>query len=172
MKSRVPIARRRRIAISACLLGLPVRYDGGHKAWPLIEPLIASGAILMPFCPENESGLGVPREPMRLEGDSDRPTLRTLESRLDHTRRLIAWSEERLELYADARVSGFICKARSPSCGVHGVPVHDADGQPTGEGMGLFARACRARFPHLPVEESERLGDWSRVVAFLECEPC
>ncbi|MBF0165525.1 MAG: DUF523 domain-containing protein [Magnetococcales bacterium] len=168
----VPVARRRRIAISACLVGLPVRYDGGHKAWPLLEPLIASGVILIPFCPENECGLGVPREPMRLEGDPERPMLLSLESRLDHTRRLLAWSEEWLERHADARVSGFICKARSPSCGVHGVAVHDADGQTTGEGMGLFVRACRARFPHLPIEESERLEDWSRVVAFLESQTC
>ncbi|MBF0417907.1 MAG: DUF523 domain-containing protein, partial [Magnetococcales bacterium] len=166
MRIHLSGVRRRRIAISACLLGLPVRYDGGHKAWHQVEPLIASGVILMPFCPENECGLGVPREPMRLEGAPDHPDLITLESRIDHTRRLRAWCEERLDLYAEARVSGFICKARSPSCGVRDVPVYGVE-EPPGRGMGLFAGACRTRFPKIPIEDSERMTEWADVVEFL-----
>ncbi|MEO5344871.1 MAG: DUF523 domain-containing protein [Magnetococcus sp. YQC-9] len=166
--STPPPPKRLPIAISGCLLGLPVRYDGQDKSWPLIESLIASGVILLPFCPESESGLGVPREPMRLEGDPDHPMLLTIESRCDHTALLTEWSSERLDRLAESGVRGVICKARSPSCGLHAVPVCDAAGMPRGAGMGMFVRACRDRFPAMPIEEADQMADWPAVAAFLE----
>ena len=59
----------RKILISACLLGRPVRYDGKGK--PLNDPLIerwkAEGR-LMAYCPEQAGGLPTPRPPAEIEG--------------------------------------------------------------------------------------------------------
>ena len=45
-----------RVAISACLLGAPVRYDGGSK--PVSEVLeLAEKVDVVRVCPETASGL-------------------------------------------------------------------------------------------------------------------
>ncbi|MBF0341337.1 MAG: DUF523 domain-containing protein [Magnetococcales bacterium] len=157
-----------KVAISACLLGLPVRYDGGDKAWPLVAALERLGVCWLPFCPEAECGLGVPRESMRLQGDPEQPRLVTLVTGIDHTERLLAWSGERLERLAAAGVAGFLFKSRSPSCGLGSTPVHDTlgDGR-AAPGSGLFARACGQRFSALPQSDAELLADEPALRAFL-----
>ena len=58
--------RRLSIGVSACLVGQPVRYDGGHKRDNFVADLLAIQARLVPVCPEVELGLGTPRETLRL----------------------------------------------------------------------------------------------------------
>ena len=67
----------------------------------------------------------------------------------------------------ELEVSGYIFKARSPSCGLKEVPIHTADNVPIGEGSGLFAAVVRARFPDLPVVEESDLADAAACRAFL-----
>lgn len=59
----------KKILISACLIGHPVRYDGGEKTWPdlILESWAAEGR-LVPVCPEVEGGLAVPRPPAEILG--------------------------------------------------------------------------------------------------------
>ncbi|MEO5331465.1 MAG: DUF523 domain-containing protein [Magnetococcus sp. YQC-5] len=156
-----------RIGISACLLGMPVRYDGGHKAWVMASDLQRSGVVFIPICPEAQSGLGVPREPMRLEGDPHSPILKTLLTRQDQTNQVASWVNKRLESLQDEGVSGFLCKSRSPSCGVIHVPVYNEQGAIHGYGTGLFASACMERFPNLPIAEGDTMTDWSTLQTFL-----
>jgi uncharacterized protein YbgA (DUF1722 family)/uncharacterized protein YbbK (DUF523 family) len=59
-----------RIGISSCLLGEKVRYDGNHKHDHYISGTLGRVFHFVPYCPEVGIGLGVPREPIRLEGDS------------------------------------------------------------------------------------------------------
>ena len=56
-----------KIAISACLLGQEVRYDGTGKCQPSIISALQHKVELIPFCPEVEAGLGIPREPIQLQ---------------------------------------------------------------------------------------------------------
>jgi len=56
------------ILISACLLGLPCRYDGAAKTCPAVEEL-RKQHTLIPFCPECFGGLPTPREPAEIVGD-------------------------------------------------------------------------------------------------------
>src|SRR5216117_402244 len=75
-----------RLGISACLLGHKVRYDGGHKRDPFLAETLGGFVEWVPVCPEVELGLGVPREPIRLEGDPAAPRLVAASSRRDLTR--------------------------------------------------------------------------------------
>ena len=50
------------LLISACLLGLCCRYDGGSKPQPGVEAL-AEQYRLVPVCPEQLGGLPTPRCP-------------------------------------------------------------------------------------------------------------
>ena len=152
-----------RMGISACLLGEPVRYDGGHKRDALLVEALARCVEWVSVCPEVECGMPVPREPMLLEGDADAPRLVTTRTRVDHTDRMQRWARRRVgELEAEG-VCGFILKSKSPSCGLTGVPLCDGDTC----GAGLFARELVRRLPRLPVQEAERLHEPGALAGFV-----
>lgn len=55
------------IAISACLAGEAVRYDGSHKLYAPLKALQNSGMVV-PVCPEILGGLPVPRALAEITG--------------------------------------------------------------------------------------------------------
>ena len=63
------------IGVSACLLGEPVHFDGGHKRNTFLLEELAAHVRLVPVCPEVGIGLGVPREAIRLVRRDDRVRL-------------------------------------------------------------------------------------------------
>lgn len=156
-----------RIGISQCLLGDPVRYDGGHKRDALLADTLSRQIEWVPVCPEVEAGLGVPREPMRLEGTTRSPRLVTMTTGVDHTAAMQQFSARRLRELERLNLSGYVFKARSPSCGIGGVPLVDAQGIETPEGIGLFAQALIAHFPLIPVADEDRLHDPQALKDFL-----
>ena len=58
-----------KILVSACLLGVPCRYDGKSKKHPEVEALRAQGHELIPVCPEVQGGLSTPRPPAERQRD-------------------------------------------------------------------------------------------------------
>ena len=151
-----------KIGISRCLLGEKVRYDGQYVEDPYITEILARYVDFIPVCPEVEYGLTVPREPMRLVGDPDGPRLITVHTGIDHTEGLAAWARRKLDGLLGAGLCGFIFKTRSPSCGVYDAKVYagtSVSDQPVAKGVGIFAEAFMKRFPLIPVEDEERLGN-------------
>jgi uncharacterized protein YbgA (DUF1722 family)/uncharacterized protein YbbK (DUF523 family) len=157
-----------RLGISTCLLGEPVRYDGGHKRDRFITDTLGQYVEFVPVCPETECGLGVPRESMRLEGDPASPRLITRRTRVDHTERMVAWGIRRLQELENEDLCGFIFKSDSPSSGMERVRVYSDKGMPQRNGVGIFARMFMERFPLLPVEEEGRLHDLKLRENFVE----
>ena len=152
-----------RMGVSACLLGQPVRYDGGHKADPFILETLGRYVSWVPVCPEVEIGLGTPRETLRLVGDAAAPDLIASVSGSDHTTAMRHFAAKRVGQLAALGLHGYILKSNSPSCGMRGVPVYGLSGRPRRSGRGLFAQEVAARLPLLPVEEEGRLQDpWLR----------
>ncbi len=157
-----------RVGISACLLGQEVRYDGGHKRDRYITDTLGKFFEWVPVCPEVEMGLGTPRETLRLMGEPEDPRLVFFKTGGDLTDGMQAWTDSRLEALAEARLSGYILKSDSPSCGMERVRVYRASGIPSKDGVGVFARALLDRFPLLPVEEEGRLHDLPLRENFVE----
>ena len=157
-----------RVGISACLLGERVRYDGNHKHDPFLTETLGRYVAFVPVCPEAESGMGTPREAMRLEGDPSAPRLITLNSREERSDQLTDWSQTKLPRLEEAGLCGYIFKAKSPSCGMQRVKVYGGKGMPAHNGSGLFAKAFMERFPDLPVEEEGRLHDPKLRENFIE----
>lgn len=155
-----------RVGISACLLGEPVRYDGGHKLDRFLRDTLGRYVDYVPVCPEVECGFGVPRESMRLIAGPDGPRLMTSRSGVDHTDRMRAWAQERVESLID--LIGFIFKSESPSSGMERVKVYGPKGVPVRNGVGLFAAAFMRRFPLIPVEDDGRLNDPALRENFIE----
>ncbi len=158
-----------RLGVSACLLGQPVRYDGGHKHDRWITGELGRYVEFVPVCPEAEAGFGIPREPMRLVGDPQAPRLVTTNTGRDMTGAMQAWAGRRVEELAGENLHGFIFKGGSPSSGMERVKVYpEHGGVPAKKGVGLFARAFMRRFPLLPVEEDGRLNDPRLRENFIE----
>jgi uncharacterized protein YbgA (DUF1722 family)/uncharacterized protein YbbK (DUF523 family) len=156
------------LGISTCLLGENVRYNGGHKLDRYLKDTLGRFVRWIPVCPEVECGLGVPRESMRLVGDTAEPRLMTTKTGIDHTERMQRWADDRLARITEDDMCGFVFKSASPSSGLHGVRVYNDKGIPSRRGVGMFARAFTRRFPLLPVEDDGRLNDPGIRENFIE----
>ena len=154
-KGRAPL----RLGISACLLGEAVRWDGGDKRAPFLTDTLGRSVEWVAVCPEVELGLGVPREPIRLEGDAVASRLVAVESRRDLTADMEALARRWVATLARLGIAGFVLKSESPSCGLSRVRVHGDGGRDSRTGVGTFARVLTERMRLLPVEEEERLRD-------------
>lgn len=153
-----------RVGVSACLLGDPVRYNGGHKRHAWLVDVLGREVEWVPVCPEVEIGLGTPRETIDLvRSDDGAVRLLTTTTRVDLTERMRQFAADRVEALAALDLSGFVLKADSPSCGLHGVRVVGSDDP----GRGLFAEALVARLPRLPVVDERALEDPERRAAFV-----
>lgn len=148
-----------KIAISACLLGENVRFNGGHKQSLLCSQTLADYFEFVPLCPEVAIGLGIPREPIRLVGDPAHPqAVGTVHRELNVTQPLDDYGQQMASEHTD--LCGYIFMQKSPSCGLERVKVYRDNGTPAeGGGRGIYAQAFCARHPNLPVEEDGRLND-------------
>ncbi|MYA50975.1 MAG: DUF523 and DUF1722 domain-containing protein [Chloroflexi bacterium] len=152
---------RPRIGVSACLLGEPLRYDGGHLHNEFLTQTLAPHVEWTPVCPESEMGMGTPREPVRLVDAGDGALrMRGVRSDTDHTDAMRSWAARRIGELAGLGLHGYVFTKNSPSCGLFRVKVYPSDGGPAARnGRGLFAEALTQHFPLLPVEEQGRLHD-------------
>ncbi len=151
-------ATRPAIGISSCLLGENVRYDGGHKRNPFITEQLAEHFDFRPVCPEVAIGLGVPRPAIQLKQGEER--VRLVDSRNPDREYTVEMADYARRQAAElGGISGYIFKAKSPSCGVWRVPVHRDRGPSDRDGRGVYADAFMRARPLLPVEEEGRLHD-------------
>jgi uncharacterized protein YbbK (DUF523 family) len=157
-----------RIAISACLFGERVRYDGGHRRDDALLDAWRGIVEWVPVCPEAECGMGTPREPVRLVRTGSRIRMLGVDSRNEVTQQMESFARGRIDALVEAGICAYVLKARSPSCGVGSTPLFDAEGNTERTGSGLFAAALVARLPDLPVAEEEGLADPHQREAFLE----
>ena len=138
-----------RVAISACLLGAPVRYDGGSKPSAEVQRL-AERVDVVRVCPETASGLPVPRPPAEQVGGRV-----LLADGRDVTEEFALGAERCAGLVSRPPVSLAVLKAKSPSCGVGLV----YDGTYSGRlvaGQGVFAERLEREGICVVTEETVR----------------
>lgn len=160
---------RIKIGISSCLLGEKVRYNGEHKLNPVLKDAPAKYNIeYITICPEAQCGLGVPRKPMHLEGNSDSPHLVITDTGEDLTDRMATWAQNRIIQLEKENIRGFIFKSNSPSCGIKTVNVFNRNSLPSKTGTGIFAAMVTKHFPLLPTEDEENLQNPALLENFIE----
>lgn len=157
---------RLRIGVSGCLLGHPIRYDGGHKRHRAVTETLSRIFDVVSVCPEMEAGMGVPREPVELVGDPEDPRMIGKQSGKDWTETMHRHGRQRAAEIKKLEVSGFILKQGSPSCGLNGVPVQSGGADLTGRG--LFAQILAEALPLMPMEEEGGLDDAPLCENFVE----
>ncbi|MDQ2077854.1 DUF523 and DUF1722 domain-containing protein [Marinimicrobium sp. ABcell2] len=167
------------VGVSQCLLGEPVRYDGGHKHDRYLTEVLSQYFHYRPVCPEVAVGLGIPRKPIRLVATDRGTRVRGIaEASLDVTEALEAEAERTVS--AMPELSGYIFMQNSPSCGVFRMKRYSEDGMPVDSaGQGAYARRLIERMPLLPIEEAGRLNDAAlrenfitRVFAYHDWQQC
>lgn len=105
------------LLVSACLLGVRCRYDGGDQYLPAVTRLMER-YDLIPVCPEMQGGLPVPRPPAEISGDR----VITNEGE-DVTEQFRRGAELALETARRFGAQRALLKSGSPSCGME--RVHD-----------------------------------------------
>lgn len=99
------------LLISACLMGIRCRYDGGRKPLSCLDELMEKH-VLIPVCPEVLGGLPTPRVPAERIGEK----VMTKDGR-DVTANYEQGAQEALRLARMAGCTHALLKERSPSCG-------------------------------------------------------
>ena len=100
-----------KLLISACLLGLPCRYDGKSKYYENI-PMLINKFELVPFCPECYGGLPTPREPAEIVNKSV-----ITQSGISVTEQYESGASQALFLCKKLGITQALLKEKSPSCG-------------------------------------------------------
>ena len=101
-----------KLLVSACLLGMPCRYDGKSKPCDAVIAL-RDRFELLPVCPEVMGGLPTPRTPSEIQGERVR-----MRDGTDVTEHYHRGARMALELARSNGCSVAILKEKSPSCGV------------------------------------------------------
>lgn len=118
----------RKILVSACLLGRPVRYDGSAKSagGGLLQTWEAEGRLVA-ICPELSAGFGVPRPPAEIAGAASGDDVLTGNARVveatgaDVTNRYVAGAQAALDLALANGCAFALLVDRSPSCGSNAI---------------------------------------------------
>ena len=109
------------VVISACLLGVRCRYDGGDSR---NETAIkqAEQSELIPVCPEESGGLPTPRPPAEIVGGDGGDVLDGKAKVMtadgaDVTEAYLKGAHHALRVAQSNAATHVVLKARSPSCG-------------------------------------------------------
>jgi len=153
------------------LLGDNVRYDAEVKHYPKLKQFLQDHFDLISVCPEVEIGLSVPRPPVQLVQTSSisSPSAIKVVGRddpsIDITQPMRNYCQQRPPQLNS--IHGYIFKSRSPSCGVHNVPLFNNQGVESGFTRGVFVSAILQFYPQLPITDELSLTTLQQLEDFL-----
>ena len=133
---------KKKVLISACLLGKNCRYNGGHSKLTELEEIDMEWISV---CPEESGGLGTPRPSAEMQENAE--TILNGKGKIitnkgkNVTSEFIQGAEKSLQLGLGAEVKIAVLKSKSPSCGIGKI----YDGSFTKSlkiGNGIFAHLC------------------------------
>ena len=127
-----------RILISACLVGDNVKYNGGNNMSPKIAKLLEKYE-LVPFCPEVEGGLPIPRHPCEQKEDKVFNDIGE-----DVSEEFLKGADLAYNICLYLKIKKAILKERSPSCGIH--QIYDGTfSHAVISGMGVTAKYLKEK---------------------------
>lgn len=147
---------RPRVVVSRCLGFEPCRWNGEVVNDEFVERL-GGWVDYVPVCPEKDSGLGVPRDPVRLVQGPGGPVLIQPATGKDWTGAMGSFMEGFLGPLEPP--DGFLLKSRSPSCGPRDVKLYSGPqpGAGSRRGRGMFADRAMELFPGAAFEHEGRV---------------
>lgn len=127
-----------KLLVSACLLGVNCRYDGGGNPLPDLAPLLAQHDCV-PICPEILGGLPTPRAPAERQGIQV-----VNKDGQDVTEAFARGAQETVKLAELFHCEAALLKERSPSCGI-GMIYDGSFSKTLTPGDGMTAQALKAK---------------------------
>ena len=112
-----------KIAISACLLGTPCRYDAANNKNEIVLKKLQEHQLI-PFCPE-DFAFGTPRPTMDLVRTNLGDKALSNETGEDLSPPVIGYAQTFFDAHSD--IDLVIGKDRSPSCGVCSARVYNEE---------------------------------------------
>ncbi len=131
--------------VSACLCGIPCRYDGKSAKDNRIVKLVQAGKAI-PFCPEVLGGLSIPRQKSEIIGGDgkdliDGQAVVISQKGEDFTPFFLRGAIATLNIAGNFRVKKAIMKNYSPSCGSGWIKKNGRRVKGDGVTTALFKRA-------------------------------
>ena len=140
---------KKKVIISACLLGHLCRYDGKTKKTTEIVDAFKEYEII-PFCPEAPL-FGTPRERISVIKISDENRIITDNTKRDITQLL----EEEINSFIKEHPSAdkIVLKSKSPSCGLGSTPVLNQKREKLYNGNGIAAEIFQKYYQNTLIKD-------------------
>ncbi len=140
---------KKKVIISACLLGHLCRYDGQTKSIDAIVKKFKDHEII-PFCPETPV-FGTPRERINVvDFDGDLKII-TDESNKDVTQLLKDEINSFIKLHPEA--DAIVLKSKSPSCGYATTPVINKEKEVIKLGNGIATEIFLKEYTNIKIKD-------------------
>lgn len=140
---------KKKVIISACLLGEQCRYDGKTKEINAVIEAFKEYEII-PFCPEAPL-FGTPRERISVvRVDTKERIIKDISSE-DVTELL----EKEILSFVDRypKVDAIVLKSKSPSCGYKTTPILDVNRELLEYGDGIAAKILQRRYKNILIKD-------------------
>lgn len=147
---------KKKVIISACLLGEFCRYDGKTKK---IDSVISyfNDYEIVPFCPEAPL-FGTPRERINVLEINGEKRIVTDETNRDVTELL----KEEIQSFIEQNqeVDAIVLKSKSPSCGYKTTPILDQNKQVLRNENGIAAELFERHYKALKIKDELNFRDF------------
>lgn len=140
---------KKKVIISACLLGEYCRYDGKTKAVNEVMEAFKEYEII-PFCPEAPL-FGTPRERISVVEINGQNRIVTDDTCKDVTKLLKDEIDSFINL--NPKADAIVLKSKSPSCGLGTTPVLNEKKEVIKFGNGIAAEIFLKSYKHVKIED-------------------
>jgi len=140
---------RKKVIISACLLGEMCRYDGKQKRVNAVVEAFKEYEII-PFCPEAPL-FGTPRQRINVIEIDKKKRIITDETNKDVTKLL----EDEINAFIkmNPKAEKIILKSKSPSCGLGTTPIMNKKKEIIKYGNGIAADIFQTNYQNIPIKD-------------------
>ena len=144
---------KKKVIISACLLGHFCRYDGKIKEFSEIHERFSEYEII-PFCPEDPL-FGTPRERISVLKIAQENRILTDNTNKDVTQLL----EEQIRSFIKQhpQADAIVLKSKSPSCGIGTTPILNQEKEFLHYGNGIAAELFLEYYKDLVIQDENTL---------------
>ncbi len=140
---------KKKVIISACLLGENCRYDAQTKKQNAVLEAFADYDII-PFCPESPV-FGTPRQRISVVQVDGKNRIITDETNEDVTKLLDDEINSFMDLNKD--IDEIVLKSKSPSCGYKTTPILNQQKEVLELGNGIAAEMIKHKYSNVSIKD-------------------
>ncbi len=145
---------KKKVLVSACLLGELCRYDGATKKDTTVIESLKDYEII-PFCPEDPL-LGTPRERISVIFKDKQYRVISDESQKDLSSLIKEQVDLQVKYHPDLEM--IVLKSKSPSCGLGTTPILNEDRRVLMYDDGIAASYLKEKYPKIKIVDEHNIN--------------